>query len=194
MRRFELRISDEQRRQYAVLAVLVGALLFLISLFLDWYSWEFSSEEVEERVVGATFDGWSALDVLAPVMLIAALAMVALVLRPRERDARPTGLAPLGVGFFVVVLMFVIKKTPSLSALTDLFGTAGGTELEFETSLPTEVGVWVALAGALLLAIGGVLAELVDAVGERREAKGAQPAGADVPPAAPSGSSGSGSA
>ncbi|MGI8460261.1 MAG: hypothetical protein ACR2OC_01310 [Solirubrobacterales bacterium] len=115
----------------SVLAAL-GALLVLVSLFLDWFAPGLSAWTVFES-----------LDMVLAAIAIATLAGVVPRLLARGASARalvPEGLLPvLGVAAFVVVGIQLLNHPPA---------AIGRDE---------EVGAWLALAGATLLLIGTTL-------------------------------------
>lgn len=105
----------------------VGAALVLVSLFLDWY------EEV--GTAWEVFEVWD--------VVLAALALVALYSAFEEisgREPLAERLLPLvGVIAFVIVLSQLINDPPAA------------------TDAAADTGVWLALAGSALMALGGIL-------------------------------------
>ena len=112
------------------LMAMVGALVLLVSLFLDWYEPGLSAWEVFE---------------LGDVLL-AGLAIVALAVSlPLRLPATPATLAEerslpwIGVVALIFVLITLINDPPAARGL------------------PLELGAWLGLAGAALIAAGGFL-------------------------------------
>ena len=142
----------------AVIGV-IGAILLVVSLFLDWYSLSFEGEEV-------TLGGWNALefgDVLFVLALIGSIAAL-------FSDRRAVVFLALGVVALVFVAVAAATNVPVIEA-----STSGDSEVD--TSL--EAGVYVAAGGVLLLLIAGGLGMAMDAEA-RPEADTATP-----PPSGP---------
>ncbi len=115
----------------------LGALLLLVSLFLDWYGDAGGDDGIT---------AWNSFELVD--LLLAALAVVAIyaafeALAP-TRWPRLHGVAARAAGPIALLLVFVaiVNKPPVL-----LF--VPGAELE--------IGVWLALAGALLMTVGALL-------------------------------------
>jgi hypothetical protein len=106
----------------------LGALLLLVSLFLDWFAPGLSA--------------WTVFEALDMVLAALALATLAAVL-PRllgRPSLVPPGVAPaLGAAAFVIVGIQLVDHPPA---------AIGRDE---------EVGAWLALAGATLMLIGATL-------------------------------------
>jgi hypothetical protein len=123
------------------LAVAAGAVLLLVSLFLDWFEPELSA--------WITFE---ALDLVLAALAVAALAGAAgrLGLPPLVGDR---ALVPLGAIAVVVVASQLVDRPPA--------ALDGGPE----------VGAWLALLGAVVMLVGGVVSvariSLSVRVGER---------------------------
>ena len=119
------------------LVIGAGAVALLISLFLDWYGDPNSSQGVT---------AWRSFEIID--LLLAAIAVLALVavgerlagLRPRV----PLALAGLaGPVALVLVLASIIEEPPLLIA--------------FGADPSREVGIWIALAAALVMTAGALL-------------------------------------
>lgn len=108
----------------------LGGLLVLISLFLDWF-----------EVRGLTITGWrafEALDLVLAALAIAAIATCAAALGAAAAlNAR--ALLPLGLALVLIVGIQLISPPP----------------VAWDADPST--GAWMALAGALLVLIGGAL-------------------------------------
>ncbi len=111
----------------------LGALLLAVSLFLDWF-----------ELGGASVTGWGAFEALD--LLLFGLALAALALAATRIGADGAGdarlLPALGAVAVFVVAVQVLDPPPAVD-------DAGADVAE---------GAWLALAGGLLLALGGLLA------------------------------------
>jgi hypothetical protein len=109
----------------------VGAVLLIVSLFLDWY----------EQISGFTvFEFLDLLLVLCALATIVSLAdRVGVPMRPR-----PTPAVSLAVAIFTV---FVVAS----QVINDPPAVAGG-------GADRDVGIWLALGGSVVMVIGAVLA------------------------------------
>ncbi len=105
----------------------LGALLVLVGLFLDWFG---------------DANGWEAFEALDLVLAALALAAIAAAASGAGLLAAPSPrlLAPLGAALLAVVALQIIDHPPAFS---------GGEE--------TGEGAWLALAGAALVLLGGLL-------------------------------------
>jgi hypothetical protein len=143
--------TTQRRISIGPMIGLVGALLLLVSLFLNWWD-------------GITaFTGFEVLD-----LLLAALALAAIVSLAEAAGARlPSGVAigsalalPLGLLALLIVVSQLVNDPPAV---------AGGGRSH-------EVGIWLALAGSLLIVGGSLLAVARISLAldlERRERTGA---------------------
>jgi hypothetical protein len=118
------------------LVIALGALVLLVSLFLDWYG--------SERG-GAAITAWTSFELvdllLAALAVGALLAVVEGIALPGRDPSLPPGLRWFAGPFaLIVVLVSIINPPP----LTVGFG--------FNPTL--EPGIWIGLAGALLMTIG----------------------------------------
>ncbi|MGH2922698.1 MAG: hypothetical protein ACRDKH_01530 [Solirubrobacterales bacterium] len=106
----------------------IGAVILLVSLFLGWY------EEV--GTAWEVFEVWD--------LVLAGLALVALYSAFEEvsgREPLAERLLPLvGIAALVIVISQVINDPPAA------------------TGAGNDTGIWLALAGSALMALGGVLA------------------------------------
>jgi hypothetical protein len=124
-------VRTERRFEIGPLVGAAGALLLLVSLFLDWYG---------------PFTAFTVFEVLD--LVLAALAVASLVSLADRLGARlPGGLAfggtaalPLGVLALVIVVSQLINHPP------------------VAVDLDPQIGLWLALAGAVLLVAGSLLA------------------------------------
>lgn len=110
----------------------IGALMVLIALFLEWY----------ETSDGRGANGWESFEIadfLLAALAIATLAAAASTLGVRS-PLGPRALAPLGLVMLLLVVVQLIEPPPALSELD-----------------PSGTGAWLALAGAALALVGGLL-------------------------------------
>ena len=118
-----------------------GVAIFLISVFLDW----FSSDALDENISGYDADGANPLTAYIGVGLVIALFYA--MSRARGRQHRGLTLVTMAVGIAAVLL--------SLSNLFDATGVASG-----DVDLEVEIGVWIALLGSIVWSVGaGLLAK-----------------------------------
>jgi hypothetical protein len=122
----------------------VGALVLLVSLFLDWFQPGISA--------------WDVFEVLDLVLAAIAIATLAIAVPQAWRALRGPDLSPrllpvFGIAAFVIVVAALINHPPA--AFHQPIGT----------------GAWIALGGSALMAIGGILSaariSVVVSVGSR---------------------------
>src|SRR5688572_26011988 len=129
------------------LLVGLGALILLVSLFLDWYG----------STTGA-ISAWTAFELVDILLALLALAVLYDTANALTGDNWPrlggsTWIA--GPIALVLVLISLITETPALNAIPDL---------------DREVGIWLALTGSLLMTIGALLGRMRLAVVVDRDA------------------------
>jgi hypothetical protein len=114
--------------------VVVGAVVLFASLFLDWYAPRFAGE--------SGLSAWTAFE-LGDVLLagLCLVAIAAVIPAPREAATLVAGrwLPWLGIAALAFVAISLVNDPPAAR----------------ERGL--EAGAWVGLAGAAMLAIGGLL-------------------------------------
>lgn len=126
-------------RQVSPAIVVVGSGLLLVSLFLKWYE--------------PATDAWTAFELLDLVLAGAAVfAFSAAVpaLRGPRWPAHGRAVPGVGAAAALIVLSQVINPPPAIP------GDAG-----------LRIGAWLALAGAIILTAGGVLATRAQATSAR---------------------------
>jgi hypothetical protein len=115
----------------------LGGLLVLVSLFLDWYS-----RDRGIPVLGGTgISGWEAFEALD--LVLAGLAVAAIATGAAAFGTtyalRPRTLLPVGLVLVVIVAVQLVSPPP----------VAWGDDLD--------TGAWLALAGSVLVLLGGLL-------------------------------------
>jgi uncharacterized membrane protein len=151
---------------------LLGAVLLVVSLFLDW----FSASDSEDTI---SINGWDGLefgDVLFVLVLLAVLGVALGSSRTPSaapgdpRDRRASAFLALGA----ISLLFVILAAITTIPTVELLSSGSGTDVD----VSREPGLFVAGGGALLLLLAGGMAAATQA--EQRRAVEQTP-----PPAAP---------
>ncbi len=117
-----------RRFEAGPLLALIGAVTLLVSLFLNWYEPGLNAWDVFEL-----------LDIVLAALAVAAGLAAFGMLGPATVGLEPRHLAPLAAAALVLVLVTVLDHPPAVGAAT------------------TQTGLWLALAGALILAAGAVL-------------------------------------
>lgn len=121
----------------------VGALLLVTSLFLDWYETDFG---FDGRNSTLSSSGWEAFELADALFVIVLGIVVALaVFPPTVETAWRSPLLLVATGTAVVVATLLITATPSLSEFAD----EGGV------SVSLEAGAFLGAAGAALLLLAG---------------------------------------
>jgi peptidoglycan/LPS O-acetylase OafA/YrhL len=119
--------DDRRNLQAGALLAAVGAVLLLVSLFMHWYQPDFTAWRVLE-----------ALDLVLAATAITALLAAAEGMGWRG-PVEARGLPALGVLATIIVVGALINHPPAVDGL------------------PKDTGIWLALAGALTLLVGGAL-------------------------------------
>jgi hypothetical protein len=115
--------------------VVVGAVALFVSLFLNWYEGPFAGE--------GALSAWTAFELLD--IVLAGLALVAIAAAvPILREGPATLISSrwlpwLGLAAFVLVAVTLLNDPPGAR------------------DRGLELGAWIGLAGAALLAVGGLL-------------------------------------
>jgi hypothetical protein len=130
----------------------LGALLLLVSLFLDWFEPDLSAWTVFE-----------VLDLVLAALALAALVPLARALTPNALPRPRHDLLIIGLAALVVVASQLIQHPPAA------VGRA------------PELGAWLGLGGAAVMALGGILSEASISVAVNVEPR-EPPAPADPPP------------
>ena len=157
-------LADQRRISIGPVVGLVGGVLLFVSLFLDWWEGDITA-----------FTGFEVLDLL--LALLALGAVVALgdaigVRLPGGSPSRARLALPLGAAAAVIILTQLLNDPPAI------VGSDRGPE----------IGLWLGLAGALLIVAGGLLAVArvslaLDFEQREQRRRAATPAGAEAPPA-----------
>jgi hypothetical protein len=116
--------------------VVVGAVALFVSLFLNWYEGPFAGE--------GALSAWTAFElldiVLAGLALVAIAAAVPIVREEGRATLVPTRWLPfLGLAAFVLIAVTLLNDPPGAR------------------DRGLELGAWISLAGAAVLAVGGLL-------------------------------------
>jgi hypothetical protein len=144
------------------LVVALGAIMLLVSLFLDWYG--FGS-----GLGGDAISAWTAFELVDLLLALVALAAIVSALEPMARRTSrvPAGVAAAaGPAALVLVIVSILSFPPAAQG--------GDADLE--------VGAWLALAGAAIMCAGALLAlNRVALVVTPRERAGAVPHAGQTP-------------
>ena len=117
-----------RRLEAGPLLVSLGALLLLVSLFLNWYTGDVTA--------------WEAFEVWDVVLFVLALGAIAVGLGLTTQDVELTDrrLLPAAVAAVAVIVVSQILDPPPAASASD-----------------PDTGIWLALGGALLMVVGAVL-------------------------------------
>ena len=120
----------------SLILVVVGAVALFVSLFLNWYEPRFAGEP--------SLSGWNAFELLDIVLAALALVAIAAVIPIPRGGGRATLVASrwlpwLGLAAVVFVVVSLLNDPPGAR------------------DRGLEVGAWIGLAGAMVMALGGLL-------------------------------------
>jgi amino acid transporter len=153
-----------RRANVGTLLAAVGAVLLLISLFVDWWKPDLSA--------------WTVFEVVD--LILAAIAALVLLVGAGELTRNRLGvddriLAPLGIAALLLVIVSIVNNPPAAQGLDE------------------KAGAWIALAGAILLGVGAFLGQRRISVVISSERPQHRPGWADPhPPTQPRGPTGPG--
>src|SRR5687767_9192747 len=120
------------------IVIALGALLLIVSLFLDWYGFGRGPD-------GDGFSAWTAFELVDLLLAVLALAAIAAAVEPFVRSAprlpERTG-AIAGPVALLLVAVSLINSPPA----------AQGIDSDIE------IGAWLGLAGAAIMCAGALLA------------------------------------
>jgi hypothetical protein len=136
------------------LVAAIGAILLIVSLFLDWY----------ENLSGFTV--FEFLDLLLVALAIATRARLASDLGVLRAPSRPGLALVLAVLALLIVLSQIVNDPPAV---------AGPNGSEQDT------GIWLALAGAILMVAGAVLSTARIAIAVEPRSRGASAPASEEP-------------
>lgn len=140
---------DRRANPMGAYVAAAGVVIFLISVFLDWFSFSDSGSE-DDSISGYDADGVIPFAAYLGVGLV--IALLYAISRARGRQHRGLTLATMAVGIAAVLL--------SLSNLFDPFGLAGFASDASGVDADVQVGVWIALLGSIVWSVGaGLLAK-----------------------------------
>ena len=120
-----------ERINAGVLLAAIGAVALFVALFLDWYGPGLTAWTVFE-IVDLLLAG-----IAAFVLLVAALHAANRPLRIDEDRVLPV----VGAAALLLVIVSIVNNPPAANGLSE------------------ETGAWIALAGAILIGLGAVLAQ-----------------------------------
>ncbi len=145
-------METRSQRSPAALAA-IAAVVFLLSMFLDWYALDVPSRvggrEIDAPAFNA-FEGLDRSDVVLVVAALLALLFTGLLLARILASSPMPGLGLLGAG--ILMLAVVLYRGTSRPTRPFFGGTRADTTLE--------IGWYIGLVAAGLIALGGVLAYL----------------------------------
>jgi hypothetical protein len=121
--------SDVDTRQAGMLLIGAGAILLLVSLFLEWY----------QRGTDA-FEAFEAWDLILAMLAIATLVAVASRFGFGAPQPASRLIAPVGAAL-VIVLFAIVNPPPVAAAIDD----------------DPSTGLWLALAATILMTAGAVM-------------------------------------
>lgn len=140
---------DRRTNPMGAYVAAVGVLIFLISVFLDWFSFGDSGAE-DDAVSGYDADGVIPLTAYLGIGLVVALLYA--ISRARGKQHRGLTLTTMAVGIAAVLL--------SLTNLFEPLGLVGIASDASGTDADVSIGVWIALLGGIVWSIGaGLLAK-----------------------------------
>jgi peptidoglycan/LPS O-acetylase OafA/YrhL len=158
-------VSRQRTISIGPLVGLAGGVLLFVSLFLEWWEGGITA-----------FTAFEVLDLVLALLAVGAVVALAdaLGLRlPGSSPARARLALPLGAAALLIILTQLVNDPPAI----------------VRTDRGPEIGLWLGLAGSLLIVAGGLLAVAHISLAvdfdrrERRAAGDAGPYGSD-PPAA----------
>jgi hypothetical protein len=136
------------RARLAALLVVAGAVLLPVSLSLNWFS---LSLGFRGTTVVSSATGWQILETLDAFLVVVTLVVFAWVLAPRLGFRRMSGRITIAMGCTAAgAIAFQLLDPPVLMTFYEKAGA-------FNAEVTTETGAWLALGGALLIAVGGAL-------------------------------------
>jgi len=116
-----------------------AALLLTVSLFLDWYELSVATTEVS-----VTLSGWRILESVDALLVLCGIGGLGFAFAGRRTELAITGVIALAL-----VLVVVLTDTPNTAVAES--GRSG-------VEVGAEIGQYVALGGAIVLAAAGMLA------------------------------------
>ena len=132
----------------------IGAIILIVSLFLDWY----------DGLTGFTV--FEFLDLLLMALALAALFALASAMGAVRTPVRPGVLLGIGMLALIIVLSQVVNDPPAVA------GPNGRDQA---------TGIWLALGGAALMVAGAVLSTARIAIAVEPRSRAAAPPAAATP-------------
>lgn len=164
-----------------------GALLLLISLFLDWFSLD---ADAQGQNVSLGFARPDTAVLLLVVVIALAVAYALARMRGDSRDGPgKTLLIAAGAAVFLYALVTLIKKPQLLDLASSAFDEAkkqaGGQLGGADFGVGTEIGLYLALLGGLLVLAAGIMEMMGSNTGSGPRPGSTQLGGGGTPPPAP---------
>lgn len=144
--------ADGARIDAGRLLLALGAVLLLVSLFLDWYG----------SPGGDGISAWTAFELVDLLLALVALGALAVALKDLAPASRLPELGPVAVGALAVAALALVTVS-LLNEPPAVFGAS------------LETGAWLALGGAVAIVVGAVLssARISVTIGARERPRGA---------------------
>lgn len=147
------------------LASTLGAFVLVVSLFLDWF-------EVSDAEESEAFTGWSALELTDGAFVLLLLVALWFVFSGTRTDTK-SQLLSLGVAAAVMVTVILATDTPTIRLV----------EVGGEASSELKGGAFLAVGGAALMLISGIVDAILSSSAQRDlAATGHDPAAPTAPP------------
>jgi hypothetical protein len=147
----------------SVMISAIGAIVLLISVFLDWYTVSVSVSGVPSALLqglsrSASASGTDATNVANLVALLAVVAIAAWGIELFAQNVKlpfPAWMIAGGAGALSVLLVLfrIVSKPGGANSLNFSFGNAGGLHVDVSTAF----GIWLALIAAVAVTVGAAL-------------------------------------
>lgn len=147
----------------SVLISAIGAIVLLVSAFLDWYTVSVSVSGIATPLIpgisgSRSVSGTDATNVANLVALLAVVAIVAWGIELFAQNVKlpfPAWMIAGGAGALSVLLVVfrIVSKPGGAHSLNLSFGNAGGVHFDVSTAF----GIWLALISAVAVTVGAAL-------------------------------------